>query len=74
MISNEQKLRSELEQLRESQKIDLIIELMARVTALEARLGTNSSNSSKPSSSDGYAKLAPKSLRCKSGHKTGILQ
>lgn len=71
MISNEQKLRSELEQLSESQKIDLIIELMARVTALEARLGMNSSNSSKPPSSDGYAKPAPKSLRCKSGRKPG---
>ncbi len=71
MTSNEQKLRSELAQLSESQKIDLIIELTARVTALEARLGMNSSNSSKPPSSDGYAKPAPKSLRCKSGRKPG---
>jgi len=71
MIPNEQKLRSELAQLSESQKIDLIIELMARVTALEVRLGMNSSNSSKPPSSDGYAKPAPKSLRRKSGRKRG---
>jgi len=71
MIPNEQKLRTELAQLSESQKIDQIIELMARITALEARLGMNSSNSSKPPSSDGYAKPAPKSLRRKSGRKPG---
>lgn len=71
MIDKEEKLRSELAQLSESQKVDLIIELMARVSALEARLGMNSSNSSRPPSSDGYAKPAPKSLRCKSGRKRG---
>jgi transposase len=71
MIPNEQQLRSELAPLTESQKIDLIIQLMARVTALEVRLGMNSSNSSKPPSSDGYVKPAPKSLRRKSGRKPG---
>ncbi|NLV46137.1 MAG: IS66 family transposase [Candidatus Hydrogenedentes bacterium] len=71
MNYNENKLRSELAELSESQKIDLIIDLMARVSALEARLGMNSSNSSKPPSSDGYIKPAPKSLRRKSGRKRG---
>lgn len=71
MSHSEQILRTELAQLSESQKIDLIIELMARISALEARLGMNSSNSSKPPSSDSYAKPAPKSLRRKSGRKPG---
>lgn len=71
MNHNEQMLRTQLAQLSESQKIDLIIDLMARVSALEARLGMNSSNSSKPPSSDGYAKPTPKSLRRKSGRKRG---
>jgi transposase len=71
MMQNEQNLRTELSLLSESQKIELIIELKVRVTALEARLGTNSSNSSKPPSSDGYAKPSPKSLRRKSGRKRG---
>jgi len=48
----------------------LITELAGRVAELEARLGRNSRNSSKPSSSDGLAKPAkpsPKSLRRASG-------
>lgn len=45
--------------------------LKARVAELEARLGLNSRNSSKPPSSDGLAKPAPKSLRGKSGRKPG---
>jgi transposase len=43
----------------------------ARIADLEARLGQNSSNSSKPPSSDGLAKPAPKSLRGKSGRGPG---
>ena len=38
---------------------------------LEARLSKNSQNSSKPPSSDGYRKPAPKSQRGKSGKKPG---
>jgi transposase len=55
-----------------------ITELRVRVTALEAenaelkrRLGLNSQNSSKPPSSDGLAKQAPKSLRGRSARKPG---
>jgi transposase len=44
----------------------------ARVVELEARLGMDSSNSSKPPSSDSpFDKPAPKSLRGKSGRKPG---
>ena len=41
------------------------------VKELKARLNLNSSNSSKPPSSDGYKKPNPKSLRGKSGKKNG---
>jgi transposase len=56
----------------------VIADLRGRVAALEAenselkrRLGMNSSNSSKPPSSDGLAKPAPKSLRGKTKRKPG---
>ena len=57
----------------------VIAELRARVAALESenaelkrRLGMNSTNSSKPPSSDSpFTKPAPKSLRRKSGRKPG---
>jgi transposase len=42
-----------------------------RIEALEQRLGMNSTNSSKPPSSDGLAKPKPKSLREKTGRKPG---
>lgn len=45
--------------------------LEQKVEALEQRLAKNSSNSSKPPSSDGYSKPAPKSLREKSQRNTG---
>jgi len=45
--------------------------LRERVAELEVRLGQNSKNSSKPPSSDGLAKPAPKSLRRRSGRKPG---
>lgn len=43
----------------------------ARIAELEARLGKNSRNSSRPPSSDGLDKPAPKSLRKKSGRRPG---
>jgi transposase len=58
--------------------VALVVELRAEVSALRAenaelrvQLGRNSRNSSKPPSSDGPAKPAPKSLRGKSGRRPG---
>ena len=48
-----------------------VIEFAERIAELEARLKQNSSNSSKPPSSDRYAKPAPKPRRKKSGKKPG---
>jgi transposase len=68
--------REKLRGLREEQYIEIIIELIDRLTAsekriyeLEAQISQNSTNSSKPPSSDGFNK--PKSLREKSGKKRG---
>jgi transposase len=48
-----------------------LAQAVARIGDLEARLGMSSRNSSKPPSSDGLAKPAPKSLRQKSGRGPG---
>lgn len=50
---------------------ETIKELRAEVEELKARLNKNSSNSSKPPSSDGLAKPTVKSLREKSGKRPG---
>lgn len=50
---------------------DQIQTLQARVQDLEGRLAKNSQNSSKPPSSDGYLKPAPKSQRPKTGRPSG---
>jgi transposase len=48
-----------------------VAKLEARIAELEDRLRLNSQNSSKPPSSDGYSKPAPKSRRKRSGKKPG---
>jgi len=48
-----------------------IASMSVRIKELEDQLSKNSRNSSKPPSSDGYAKPAPKSLRGKSNRKAG---
>src|SRR3954466_15575750 len=48
-----------------------IAEQDARIAELERQLAVSSRNSSKPPSSDGLDKLAPKSLRGRSGRKPG---
>jgi transposase len=54
-----------------SERDTLISELRAEVAELKRQLGLNSRNSSKPLSSDGLAKPAPKSLRRKNGREPG---
>jgi transposase len=50
---------------------ELVTALQSQVADLAAQVKANSRNSSKPPSSDGPAKPAPKSLRGKSGRKPG---
>src|SRR4051812_49809927 len=48
-----------------------IVEQDARITELERQLAASSRNSSRPPSSDGLGKPAPKSLRGRSGRQPG---
>ena len=49
----------------------LVADLREQIAELAARVGQNSANSSRPPSSDGLGKPAPKSLRQKTGRKPG---
>ena len=51
--------------------IGYCIVLQDQVITLTQQIAQNSRNSSKPPSSDGYDKPQPKSLRMKTGKKTG---
>ena len=51
--------------------LEQVAVLQSQVEGLAAQVKSNSRNSSKPPSSDGLAKPAPKSLRGKSGRKPG---
>ncbi len=70
--------RSSLSQLSHAEKDELILMMQEQIAALQqmmaqlqARLNMNSRNSSKPPSSDGLNKPAPKSLRVAGEKKTG---
>jgi len=61
----------QLSRLTKKKLVTEILLLAARIKELEDKLAKNSRNSSKPPSSDGYDKPAPKSQRKKSGNKPG---
>jgi transposase len=58
------------DQGREAVK-EMFMQLQARIEELERQQRQNSQNSSKPPSSDGYRKPEPKSLRRKTGRRSG---
>jgi transposase len=76
--ASEATVRQRLARFGQAQLITIILQLLSWIMGLEgqgkdmrARLAQNSANSSRPPSSDGYKKPAPKSSRQKTGRKTG---
>jgi transposase len=67
--------KEDLMKLEKEEVIDLLLGIIAQLSAeiaeLKSRLNQNSSNSSKPPSSDGFKKPKPKSLRQPSGKPVG---
>ena len=63
--------RDQLEQLSKAELVELVLQLLPRLEKLEDQVAKNSKNSNKPPSSDGLAKGKPKSLRKKTGRRTG---
>jgi hypothetical protein len=66
---------AELKKLEKEEIIKILLSIIekqaAEIAELKRQIGQNSSNSSKPPSSDGYKKPTPKSLREKSGKSVG---
>jgi transposase len=56
---------------RLQEAVQAVEQLKLRVADLERQLKTNSQNSNKPPSSDGFNRPTPRSLRRKSGRRSG---
>jgi transposase len=71
--ASREELLAEIESLRLEcrAKDETIKALQERIKELEGRVRMNSTNSSKPPSSDGYTKPSPKSQRARSGKRPG---
>ena len=73
MTQREKELTKQVEQLTSLVKElqEQLAAAQAKIAELEERVNKNSQNSSKPPSTDGYQKPAPKSLRKPTGKKPG---
>jgi len=72
VIKKLQQYRKEaLNDLSKEDLVNIVIELYGVIQDLEDKVSTNSKNSSKPPSSEGYNKPAPKSRRVKTGKTIG---
>ena len=62
LLEQNAQLRGQVQALLQAHSLH-IAQLQQQILELQARLGKNSTNSSRPPSSDGLAKPSPKSLR-----------